>query len=84
MKLDNSVLNLLLDREPVRFITQPDKYGFSKAVVVSPLSHVYALGRVSSFKPCSSITNNNVILDGVNKEYKLIMAYLSTNQYEII
>ena len=84
MKLDNNVLSLLIDKKVVRFISQPDKEGFSKAVVVSPFSHLYSLERVSSFEPCSSITNNNVILDGVTKEYKTLMAYLKANQYEAI
>lgn len=82
MKLDNNVLNLLLNREPVRFITQPDKDGFSKAVVVGPLSHVYSLERVTDFRTSNYITSNNVILDGVTKEYKTVMAYLKDNQYE--
>jgi len=83
MKLDNNVLNLLLDRKVIRFIAQPDKDGFNKAVVVSQLSHVYSLEKVSSFDPCSSLTNNNVILDGVNKDYKTLMAYLKANGYEL-
>lgn len=82
MKLDNNVLDLLLDRKVIRFIAQPDKDGFSKSVIVGPGSHLYSLERVSSFEPCSSITNNNVILDGVTKEYKTLMAYLKANQYE--
>ena len=84
MKLDSNVLSILIDRKVIRFIAQPDKDGFSKAVVVSPFSHVYSLERVSSFEPCSSITSNNVILDGVTKEYKTVMAYLKDNQYEAI
>lgn len=82
MKLDSNVLNILIDRKVIRFIAQPDKDGFSKAVVVSPFSHLYSLERVSSFEPCSSITTINVILDGVTKEYKTLMAYLKANQYE--
>ena len=82
MKLDSNVLNLLLDRNVVRFISQPDKDGFSKAVVVSPFSNVYSLERVTNFKPSSYITSNNVILDGVTKDYKTVMAYLKANQYE--
>ena len=83
MKLDNNVLNLLLDRKVIRFIAQPDKDGFNKSVVVGPTSHVYSLEKVSSFDPCSSLTNNNVILDGVNKDYKTLMAYLKANGYEL-
>lgn len=83
MKLDNNVLDLLLDRKVIRFIAQPDKDGFSKSVVVGSVGHVYSLERVSSFEPCSSLTNNNVILDGVNKDYKTLMAYLKANKYEL-
>ena len=84
MKLDSNVLSILIDRKVIRFIAQPDKDGFSEAVVVNPLYHLYSLEPVSSFEPCSSITNNNVILDGVTKEYKTLMAYLKANEYEAI
>ena len=83
MKLDNNVLDLLLNRNVIRFIAQPDKDGFSKSVIVGSGSHLYSLERVSSFEPCSSLTNNNVILDGVNKDYKTLMAYLKANKYEL-
>lgn len=84
MKLDMNVLNLLLNKETIRFIAQPDKDGFSKAVVVSPSSHFYSLETVSNFQPCDYVTTNNIILDGVTKEYKLIMGYLKINQYEAL
>ena len=83
MKLDNNVLNVLIDKKVIRFITQPNKEGFSKAVIVNPLSHLYSLEKVSNFKPCNNITSNNVILDGVTKEYKTVMAYLRANQYKV-
>jgi len=82
MKLDSNVLNLLIDKKVVRFIAQPDKEGFSKAVVVSPFSNVYTLEKVSNLKPSNYLTSNNVILNGVNKEYKTVMAYLEANKYE--
>lgn len=82
MKLDDNALNLLLNKEPVRFIAQPGKDGFSKAVVIGPLSHFYKLERVSNLKPNNYLTSNNVILDGVTKEYKTVMTYLKNNQYE--
>jgi len=82
MKLDNNVLSLLIDKKVVRFISQPDKEGFSKAVVVSPFSNVYTLEKVSNLKPSNYLTSNNVILNGVNKEYKTVMAYLEANKYE--
>lgn len=84
MKLDMNVLNLLLNKETIRFIAQPDKDGFSKAVVVSPLNHLYSLETVSNFQPCDYVTTNNIVLDGVTKEYKLIMDYLNINQYEAL
>lgn len=84
MKLDNNALNLLIDRKVIRFIAQPDKDGFSKAVAVSPFNHVYTLERVSNLKPSNYLTSNNVVLDGVNKEFKTVMDYLKTNQYDAI
>lgn len=84
MKLDNNVLNLLINRETIRFIAQPDKDGFSKAVTVSPINHLYSLETVSNFEPCNYITSNNVILDGVTKDYKTVMDYLKLNQYEVM
>lgn len=83
MKLNKNTLEILLDRKIIRFIAQPDKDGFSKSVVVSPISKLYSLERVSSFEPCSTLTNNNVVLDGVNKDYKTLMAYLKQNNYEL-
>ncbi len=83
MKLNDNVLDLLLDRKVIRFIAQPDKDGFCKAAVVGPTSHLYSLERVSSFEPCSTLTNNNVILDGVNKDYKTLIDYLEKNKYEL-
>lgn len=84
MKLDMNVLNLLLNKESIRFIAQPDKDGFSKAVVVSPSSHLYSLETVSNFQPCDYVTTNNIVLDGVTKEYRMIMDYLKINQYEAL
>lgn len=81
MKLDNNVLNLLINRETVRFIAQPDKDGFSKAVVISPLNHLYTLETVTNNKPLNYITTNNVTLDGITKEYKTVMTYLGNNGY---
>jgi len=83
MKLDSNALNVLIDRKVIRFIAQPDKDGFSKAVIVNPLSHLYSLEKVSNFKPCNNITSNNVILGGVTKEYKAVRAYLNANQYKV-
>ena len=82
MKLDTNVLNLLIDRNVIRFVAQPDKDGFSKAVVVSSFSHIYTLERVSNLETNDYLTSNNVILDGVTKEYKAVMAYLKANEYE--
>jgi len=82
MKLDNNLLNLLLNKEPVRFIAQPDKEGFSKAVTVSPTSHLYLLEKINTLGPRNYTTSNDVILDGVNREYKAIMDYLNVNLYE--
>lgn len=79
MKLDNNVLNLLISKETIRFIAQPNKDGFSKAVIVSPINHLY-----SNFEPCNCIPSNNVILDGANKDYKTIMTYLKASQYEAL
>lgn len=76
MKLDNNVLNLLINKETIRFIAQPNKDGFSKAVTVSPINHLY-----SNFEPCNCIPSNNVILGGVNKDYKTIMTYPRVSQY---
>lgn len=84
MQLNDDVLNLLLNKQPIRFIAQPDKEGFSKAVTVGPLSHMYTLETVSNFKPNNYLTSNNVILDGVNKDYKTIMSYLKDNHYEVM
>ena len=84
MKLDSNVLNLLIDRNVIRFVAQPDKDGFSKAVVVSSFSHIYTLERVSNLETNDYFTTNNIVLDGINKEYKLIMDYLNINQYEAL
>jgi len=84
MKLDSNVLNLLIDRNIIRFVAQPDKDGFSKAVVVSSFSHIYTLERVSNLETNDYLTTNNIVLDGINKEYKLIMDYLNINQYEAL
>ena len=83
MKLDSNVLNVLIDRKVIRFIAQPDKDGFREAVVVNPANHVYMLETARNFEPYNYVTNN-VILDGVTKEYKTVMAYLKANQYEVI
>lgn len=82
MKLDTNVLNLLIDRNVIRFVAQPDKDGFSKAVVVSSFSHIYTLEGVSNLETNDYLTSNNVILDGVTKEYKAVIAYLKANEYE--
>lgn len=82
MKLNDDVLNLLLNKQPIRFITQPDKDGFYKAVVVGPLSHVYSLERLGNLNLSNYLTSNNIMLDGVNKDYKTIMSYLKANHYE--
>lgn len=84
MKLNDDVLNLLLNKQPIRFITQPDKDGFYKAVVVGPLSHVYSLERLGNLNLSNYLTNNNIMLDGVNKDYKTIMRYLKANHYEAV
>ena len=84
MKLDSNVLNLLIDRNVIRFVAQPNKEGFSKAVVVSSFSHIYTLERVSNLETNDYLTTNNIVLDGINKEYKLIMDYLNINQYEAL